>query len=231
LTLDDFVFTAYGRGYGAAIWSLYDPDPELQEQSLPGDYGVGLLMSPSAGWRSITVRPVNPAYRVWNSRWSGEVEANDLDSIQMSLAAGSVTPSKNLLLGQTYSGLELIAYRYNRWSLPVVDANKMPVDLPALYGNLQLSVRSADQIECKLDATDGSPTGLVLQGDLGLLTVEWPVSTGSGVADIYAYLVPPAQRSGTLYTEITGDLGGVAAKRVPIMRSSPLIIARGEVGT
>ena len=231
LVLAGLVVTAYARAYGAAAAAMatYDASPALVELG-GGAYELAFLAPPLAGWYCVTARPVTTTRSLWNARWEGECEANDLDSVMISISAGGVAPPANLLLGWSYPG-QLVAARYNRWSLPIVDANGAAVDL-STYGALRLSVRSIDQTTRKLDAQHGSPAGFVLLGTPGLLTLEWPESTGAGIADIYAHLATGDLIAATpLYYEVTGDVAGDPAKTVPIIRSSALIISRREVGT
>lgn len=232
LTLSDFTVTARARGFGASVWSTYTHSAALVELG-GGDYALAFLAPPSAGWFILTIRPNVTTRTVWNQRWEGEVEAQDLDSVYTGLSSVQLGQVRNVRLGFTWPG-ELIAYRWNQWEIPIVDQNGDPVDLSG-YTNLSLSVRTANQTTKKLDATNGSPTGFGLTGSAGgLLTVTWPESLGTvgSAADIYS-IVPTGQlvMSEALYMEITGDVAGDATKTVPLVRSSPLVIGRREVGT
>jgi hypothetical protein len=228
LTLAAITVTAYGRGYASASWSSYDPAPVLSEIG-GGDYGLALNLPVAAGWARIRVRPVVATRIVYSALWEGEVEPYDLEDIRTIGLQPLVLATQGALLGMVYPA-ELVAYRYNRWSIPVVDRNGAAVDLSA-YSNLALAVRSQDQVTRKLDASNGSPANFVLTSSTNVLTVEWPETIGAGVADIYAHIPVGATQADPLYYEITADLGGVATKTVPLIRSSPLLMTRRELGS
>ena len=231
LTLAAFTISAWAMGYAGSAFTTWSHGSTLTELG-GGDYAWSYTEPPSAGFRFIELKAIDVTRQVVDGRIRGEIENNDLDAVATTvlLAAGNVDAPTNLLLGWSYPG-ELVAYRYNRWVLPIVDAAGSPVDLSTGYGNLALSVRSKDQSTKKLDATNGSPTGFVLTGGLGSLTIVWPELTGSGLADIYGFLAAGTDRTDGLYYEVTGDISSDTAKTVPIIRSSPLAITRREVGT
>jgi hypothetical protein len=232
LTIASFTVVARGRGYGASVWSTYTHSAALVEIG-SGDYALAFAAPPSAGWWRLYLLPVDTTKQVWNGSWEGECETQDLDSIYTGLSAVQLGQIRNVYLGFTWNA-ELIAYRWQQWEIPVVDQNGDPVDLSG-YTNLALSVRTVNQTTKKLDASNGTPTGFVLTASAGgLVTVEWPESLGTpgSAADIYS-IVPTGEleMSEDLYYEITGDVGGVSTKTVPIIRSSHLLVGRREVGT
>lgn len=232
LTLASFTVVARSRGYGASVWSTYTHSAALVEIG-SGDYALAFAGPPSAGWWRFYLVPTDTTKQVWNASWEGECETQDLDSIYTGLSAVQLGQIRNVYLGFTWNA-ELIAYRWQQWQIPVVDQNGDPVDLSG-YTNLALSVRTLDQTTKKLDASNGTPTGFVLTASAGgIVTVEWPESLGTvgSAADIYS-IVPAGSltMSQALYYEITGDVGGVSTKTVPIIRSSTLVVGRREVGT
>jgi hypothetical protein len=232
LTLADFTVTARGRGYGASSWSTYTSNAALVEIG-GGDYALAFSAPPSAGWWRVVIVPDVATHVVWNASWEGEAETQDLDSIYTGLSAVQLGQIRNVYLGFTWNA-ELIAYRWQQWEIPVVDQTGAAVDLSG-YTNLALSVRTVNQTTKKLDASHGTPTGFVLTASAGgIVTVEWPESLGTAgsAADIYS-IVPTGEleMSEDLYYEITGDVGGVSTKTVPIIRSSRLLVGRREVGT
>lgn len=232
LTLAAFTVVAYARGYGASVWSAFTHSAALVEVG-GGYYALSHLAPPSAGWWRLVLRPVDLTRTVWNCSWEGEAETQDLDSIYTGLSAVQLGVIRNVYLGFTWNA-ELIAYRWNQWSIPVVNQTGAPVDLSG-YTNLALSVRTKDQTTKKLDASNGSPAGFVLTASAGgIVSVNFPESLGTvgSAADIYS-IVPAASltMSEPLYFEITGDVAGNAAQTVPIIRSSSLTIGRREVGS
>jgi hypothetical protein len=232
LTLADFTVVARSRGYGASVWSTYTSNAALVEIG-GGDYALAFSAPPSAGWWRTKITPVVTTRTIWNQSWEGEAETQDLDSIYTGLSAVQLGTIRNVYLGFTWNA-DLIAYRYSKWQIPVVDQNGDPVDLSG-YNNLALSVRTKDQTTKKLDASNGAPTGFVLTGSAGgIISVEWPESLGTvgSAADIYS-IVPAGSllMSEPLYYEITGDESANAAHTVPIVRSSLLTVGRREVGT
>jgi hypothetical protein len=233
LTIADFTVTARGRGYGASVWSTYTHSSAIVELG-SGDYALSFLAPAAAGWWRYKIAPNVATRTVWNQSFEGEIETQDLDSMFTGLSSVALGASRNIYLGNVWPSAELIAYRYNQWSIPVVDQNRDPIDLSG-WTNLALSVRTLDQTTKKLDATNGSPTGFVLTGSAGgIVTVEWPESLGTpgSAADIYS-IVPAGSltMSQALYFEVTGDVDADTDKTVPIIRSSPLIIGRREVGS
>lgn len=232
LTLADFTVTARARGYGASVWSTYTSNAAIVEIG-GGDYALAFSAPPSAGWYRVKIVPAVATRAIWNASWEGECETQDLDSIFTGLAAVQLGEIRNVFLGFTWNA-ELIAYRYQEWSIPMVDQTGAPVDLSG-YTGLALSVRTLNQTTKKLDAMNGSPTGFVLTASAGgIITVNWPESLGTpgSAADIYS-IVPAASNtmSEALFYEITGDVGGDATKTVPLVRSSALIVGRREVGS
>ncbi len=231
LTLASFTVIAKSRGYGAAGWTNFTPGSILVDLT-GGYYSLEFTLPAAAGWwRYMILHATN---RVWNGSWEGELEINDWDSVYASGVRPVVLPTTTAYLGQSITGSELVAYRWNTWSIPVKDTAGANVDL-TLYNNLLLSVRSKDQTTKKLDASNGGPTGFILTGAVGLLTVTWPETLGTvGTApDIYSW-IGAGQLSGDiqpLYFEVTGDYNALAAQTVPIIRSSELRITRREVGT
>lgn len=232
LTLASFTATARARGYAASAWSTYTHGAALVEIG-GGDYALSFLAPPSAGWWRFILVPNDATKQVWPGSWEGECETQDLDSIYTGLSAVQLGQIRNVYLGFTWNA-ELIAYRWQRWEIPVVDQNGAPVDLSG-YTNLALSVRTQNQTTKKLDASNGSPAGFVLTASAGgIVTVEWPESLGTvgSAADIYSIVPTGAnQMTEALWYEITGDVGGDATKTVPIIRSSSLVVGRREVGT
>lgn len=232
LTIASFTVVARARGYGASVWSTYTHNATLVEIG-GGDYALSFSAPPSAGWWRFYLLPVDATKQVWNGSWEGECETQDLDSIYTGLSAVQLGQIRNVYLGFTWPG-ELIAYRWQRWEIPVVDQNGDPVNLSG-YDNLALSVRTLNQTTKKLDASNGTPTGFVLTASAGgIVTVEWPESLGTlgSAADIYS-IVPAGslKMSEELYFEITGDVDADPDQTVPIIRSSPLTVGRREVGT
>lgn len=230
LTIASFTTSALGRGYGASVWSAYAASFVLGAHLGNGRWPVEFLLPPSAGQFDVELLPVDPTLTVTPNRWQGEVETQDLDSLYGNIVKPILMPTVGALLGQPYNG-ELVAYRWNQWTIPVKDQAGALIDLSSpAYNNLKLSVRSKDQTTIKLDAVNGVG-GFVLIGTLGQLYIEWPESTGSGVADIYAWLAAGATKADALYYEATGDKDSDTAKTVPIIRSSELLIGRREVGS
>jgi len=232
LTLADFTVTARVRGYGASVWSTFTSNAAIVEIG-GGDYALAFSAPPSAGWFRVKIIPAVASRAVWSSSWEGECETQDLDSMYTGLSAVQLGEIRNVYLGFTWAA-ELIAYRYQEWSIPMVDQTGAPVDLSG-YTSLALSVRTINQTTKKLDATNGSPTGFVLTASAGgIITVKWPESLGTlgSAADIYS-IVPAGSTtmSENLYYEITGDVGGDATKTVPLVRSSALVVGRREVGS
>lgn len=228
LTIASFTTSALGRGYGASVWSAYAASFALGAHLGNGRWPVDFLLPPSAGHFDVELLPVDPTQTVTPNRWQGEAETQDLDSLYGNIVKGVALPTQGATLGLPYPG-ELVAYRWNRWDIPVKAGADIDLSSPA-YNNLKLSVRSKDQTTIKLDAVNGVG-GFVLTGALGLLTIEWPETTGSGVADIYGWLAAGALKADALYYEVTGDKDSNAAKTVPIIRSSELLITRREVGS
>lgn len=231
LTIASFTTSALGRGYGASVWSTYAAAFALGAHLGNGRWPVDFLLPPSAGHFDVEVLPVDPTLTVTPNRWQGEVETQDLDSLYGSIVKPVFMPTQGATLGQPYPG-ELVAYRWNSWTIPVKDQAGANIDLTT-YNNFKLSVRSKDQVAIKLDATDGSPSGFVLIGGVGTLTIEWPESTGTigTPADIYGWLPIGVLKTDPVYYEATADKDSNAAKTVPIIRSSELLITRREVGS
>lgn len=229
LTLAAFTTSALGRGYGATVWTTYSAGFVLTEIG-SGRYGVDFALPTSAGQFDVELLPVDATRTVTPNRWQGEVETQDLDSLYGNIVKPVALPTQGATLGLPYPG-ELVAYRWNSWTIPVKDQAGADIDLSSpAYNNLKLSVRSKDQTTIKLDAVDGVG-GFVITGTLGQLYIEWPETTGSGVADIYAWLAKGAIKADPLYHEVTGDKDSNAAHTVPIIRSSELIISRREGGS
>ena len=232
LELADFVTSALGRGYGATVWSTYAANFALVEIS-NGRYALDFKVAPSAGHYDVEIDPVDTTLTVTPNRWQDELESQDLDSLFGSIVKPVLMPTQGAILGMPYPG-QLAAYRWAPWSIPVKDQAGNDIDLSSpAYDNLKLSVRSKDQTTIKLDAENGTPTGFVLTGALGLLTIEWPETTGAvdTPADIYGWLALGAVKADALYYEVTGDKDGDPDKTVPIIRSSELLINRREVGS
>lgn len=232
LTIASFTVVARARGYGASVWSTYTHGAALVEIG-GGDYALAFAAPPSAGWWRFYLLPTDTTKQVWNGSWEGEAEALDIDALYAYLASAQLGHTRNIFLGFTWPG-EIVAYRWQQWQIPVVNQAGDPVDLSG-YTNLALSVRTLNQTTKKLDASHGSPTGFVLTASAGgIVTVEWPESLGTvgSAADIYS-IVPAGsdKMSEALWFEITGDVGGDATKTVPIIRSSPLVVGRREVGS
>ena len=231
LTLAALTVEAYQKAFGAANWSTYSASPALVEIGA-GRYELKFNLPAAAGWFDLYVSPVDTTRTVFDAHWSGEVETQDIDSLYANIVKGVALPTVGALLGIPYPA-ELVAYRYNTWSIPITDSAGAPIDLTA-YSTFALSVRSKDQTTKKLDATNGSPTGFVLTGSVsGILTVTWPESLGTvgSAADIYSWLTTGVRENDPLYYEVTGDLGGLATKTVPIIRSSKLTLLPREVGS
>ncbi len=230
LTIASFTTSALGRGYGATIWSAYAASFALGAHLGNGRWPIDFLLPASAGHFDVELLPVDTTLTVTPNRWQGEVETQDLDSLYGNIVRGVALPTRGATLGLPYPG-ELVAYRWNRWEIPLKDQSGADIDLSSpAYNNLKLSVRSKDQLTIKLDAVHGVG-GFVLTGALGLLTIEWPESTGAGIADIYGWLAAGQLKADPLYYEVTGDKTSDAAKTVPIIRSSELLITRREVGS
>lgn len=230
LTLASFTVVARARAYGATAWSTYTHGAALVEIG-GGDYALSFAGPPGAGWWRVYLLLASSSHLAWSASWEGECESYDLDAIYTGLAAVQLGNTRNVYLGQYWPG-SLVAYRWNQWEIPVVDQTGAAVDLSG-YTDLALSVRSRDQAEFRLDASNGTPTGFVLTASSGgIVTVEWPKTLGAGVADIYAAVPDGAlTQSAPLWYEIAGNVGGVSSKPVSIVRSSPLVIYRREVGT
>lgn len=223
LVTADFTFTGYQRAFTASVWSTYTTSAAITEIG-GGLYALAFVLPASAGWFDFYITPDDATQVVFSDHFEGEVESQDLDSIYANIVRTAAIPSGNNLLGTEVPG-ELVAYRYNQWSIAIVDQSGAAIDLTG-YGTLTLGVRSLDQSTIKLDMTNGSPTGFAISGTAGgILTVTWPETTGSGAADIYASITTAR------WYEITGDLGSDTSKTVPIIRSSPLTILRREVGS
>jgi hypothetical protein len=230
LTLAAFTTQALGRGYGASAFSAYAASFALTERG-GGEYQLDFALPPSAGHVDVRIAPTVATRIVSPNRWRGEVEQQDLDSIFANVVRGVALPTQGATLGLPYPG-ELVAYRQNPWTIPVNDSAGNPIDLSSpAFNNLRLSVRSKDQTTVKLDATPGSPSGFGLVGTLGFLTITWPEATGSGIADIYAWLATGDLTKDPLYYEVVGDADSDTAKTRPIIRSSELRITRREVGS
>jgi hypothetical protein len=225
LVTANFTFTGYQRAFTASVWSTYTTSAAITEIG-SGLYALAFVLPAAAGWFDFYITPDDATRVVFSDHFEGEVESQDLDSIYANVVRTAAIPSGNNLIGTEVAG-ELVAYRYNQWSIAIVDQSGAAVDL-STYTSLALSVRTTNQTTKKLDATDGSPTGFGLSGSaLGILTITWPESTGTlaSAADIYD------EPGRDLFYEVVGNLGGDAAKTVPIIRSSPLTILRREVGS
>lgn len=227
LTLAAFTVTALARGYGAAVWTAWTHGATLTEIG-SGDYALAFTAPPTAGWWKFRIVHTAGTYQTDVTAYEGELENQDLDSIYAAGSPYSGSVSTATELG-TQIPLDLVAYRWRSIDI-TLETNGVPVDLTT-YGNLRLSVRSKNQTSIKLDASNGSPTGFVLTGSVaGVLHIEFPESTGAGVADIYAALAAGEDET-SLYYEVTGDVGSDAAKTVPLIRSSSLRLLRRELGS
>ena len=227
LTLAALTVEAYAHGYGAANWTTYAASAALTEIG-GGRYRLTHTLPAAAGWFDVFVLPNDATRTVFDDHWQGEVETQDLDSLYANVVKSVALPTQGALLGNVVPG-ELVAYRWNRWQIPITDIAGAPIDLSG-YTNLTLSVRSKDQTTKKLDATNGG-SWVITANASGIITIEWPESTGAGAADIYGWLVTGDLTKEPLYYELVGDQAGNAARTVPILRSSQLTITRREVGS
>ena len=234
LTLAAFTVDAYGRGYGAGVWTTYASGAAVTEIG-GGLYGLSFALPASAGWWRFEIRPVVTTRIVYSGIWEGETETQDLDSLYGQVVRPVATLTQGAQLGSTVS-LDLVANRFRQLAIPIVTQSGAPYDLSVVtVGSLRMSVRSKNQTTTKWDA---GPTGTI---SLGTGTAANFVITHSGVAGALSVEIPEdsgffaALAAGEdtidLYWEVTGDLGGVAAKTIPIIRSSPLQLRRREVGT
>jgi hypothetical protein len=220
LALGDFTVTAKALAYGAATWSDYTSSAAITEIA-SGLYDFAFVAPPSPGWWRVLLE--HASHNVWNGSWEGECEVQDLDSLYGAVARPVAVLSANVEMG-AQATLELVAYRYRSFTVSIVDQNGDAIDISG-YTGLALSIRSQDQTTTKWDATHGNPAGVVLTAAGSTLSVVIPED-----ATFFAAL-PAATDSVTLYWEVTGNVGGDAAKTTPIIRSSPCIVYRREVGT
>lgn len=224
LTLASFTIDAYAKGYGAAEFTTYTSGASITELG-GGRYRFSFAMPAAAGWFDVMIRPVNTSYLVWSSHFEGEIETQDYDSLYGNILRPVATLTTNAQLGNSVP-LELIANRYRSLSITIRDQAGATVDL-STYTNLKMSVRSKDQTTTKWDAgPSGTPTNFVITGSVGgVLSIEIPED-----ATFFAALTAGSDLV-NLYWEVTGDMGGSAAKTIPIIRSSALNLMRREVGT
>ncbi len=240
LTITDFTVLAYGRGYGASIFTTYTHSTDLQAIG-GGLYDLAFLLPPSAGFWHYRILPTNPAYRIITpNEWSGEVEVNDLDSLYGSVVRPVATISQSAQLGMPLP-MELVAYRYRTMEIPVVDQAGDDYDLLATdfpSATLRISIRSKDRTTTKWDA---GPTGVISVGagtaaqfaistTGNILAIAFPEDSGFFAA-LTAAVAAGKDTVDDLYVEVTGDKLSVAARTQPVIRSSNLRLTREEVGT
>ena len=227
LTLASFTATAYGRGYGATIYTTYTHGMVVQALG-GGWYDVAYVVPPSAGFHYLRLVPVSTAYRITTANeWQGETETQDLDSIFSSVVRPVATLTLGAQLGMTLP-LELVAYRYRELTIPVKDeAGVVIATLATDYPDAQLkmSVRSKDGTTTTWDAgPTATPAGFTLSTVGNVLTIIIPEN-----ATFFAALATGIDSKDDLYYEVTGDKNGTAAKTVPLIRSSALRLTRREV--
>lgn len=228
LTIANFtVWGEYVTALDAAVPATWSHDASLVERS-GGRYLLLFYAPPVPSWWRIDL--AHASYLCDRAGFEGEVEVNDNDSIYSACVKSVLLSAGSAYLGSTYQQF-LVANRYNRWDIPFVDADGVPVPLASLYSNFRIGVRSEDQVATVLDASDNSPAGLRISAtDAGILTVIWPESLPAGIGNIYAALAKGATGPASLRWESVADLGGDAAKTVPLISSSTLLIGRPEWG-
>lgn len=232
LTLASFTFSSYGFGYGASVWSSYAAGAVLTAIG-GGLYSLSFALPASAGWWRCMLE--HASLRVWSGSWEGELETQDWDSLYGSIVQPVATLSTSAQLGSVLP-ITMVVNRWRRLDIPITDSAGNPytnlaTDFPS--STLRVSVRSKDQTTTKWDA---GPSGVISAGagtaanflattTGAILSLEIPEDSGFFAA------LPAATDSLDVYIEVVGDLGGVAAKTQPILRSSPLTLSRREVGT
>ena len=231
LTLASFTFAAYGRGYGAGSWSTYSASQALVEIG-GGLYALAFTLPASAGWWRVLIE--HASNRVWNGSWEGEVETQDWDSLYGSIVQPVATLTTSAQLGVPLP-VTLVANRWRQLVIPVKDGTgaaytALATDFPS--ATLRLSVRSKDQAtkwdagpSATISAGGGTAANFVIATIGSTLTIEIPEDAG------FFIQLPAGADSVIVYAEVTGDLGGSAAKTQPVLRSSPWTITRREVGT
>lgn len=226
--IGDLTIYARQRAAGAASWSALTHGATLTELG-SGYYALDFDLPASAGTWYLRVTSDN-GYDVLPNRFSGELEAQDYDSLYASIQRPVATFTSAFTLGATQA-LSLVAYRYAEITATVQDQNGTAVDLSG-YTGLTMSVRTTAQTDdptgVSFDGTDGSPTGFAISGSTGgTLSITIPEDASFFVAiddNITA-------GSTTLKYEIVGNKAGDASKTVPLIRSSTLTLLRREVGS
>jgi hypothetical protein len=227
LTVGSFTVVAYGRAYGASVWSTYTHATAVVELS-GGRYAVAFALPAAAGFFYYSIIPTSSSYTALPNAWEGEIENQDWDSCYAACVRAVSQLSNSFQLGMEQS-LQLVAYRQRELTVTCVDQAGAPIatlgtDYPS--ATLRMSVRSQDQTTTKWDAgPTGTPTGFSIATSGSTLSITIPEAAtffsalGAGV------------NSMTLYYEVTGDYGSDSAKTRPLIRSSALTLIRREVGT
>ena len=220
LTLAALTITAMAKGYAATDYTAWTHGATLTEIG-SGRYRLSFTAPPLSGEWFLDADPVSDAHLVTPAGWEGEIESYDLDAV----AAAAILPSvavgaaSSVQLGRQIT-LELVAYRYREVSLAITDEDGNPLPLDG-YSGWAVSFRSADQTTTKYDLTTGI-TGTI-GGLLSFAIPEDATALFSGL--------PVGASSVNLFWEVVADIGGVASRTVPIIRSSPCLLTRREVGT
>jgi len=224
LDLTDFtVHAVWWNGSALSAWAA--GATIVEHPSRPGHYLFPFTSAPATpAWR-LDVIPTDPDHSISPAYWSGDQNILDIDKAYTLLARSVVADPISILIGSELPRTKG-AYFYDEWNIPIT-LGGLPLDLSD-YTDLTLRVNTLDKTTRSLEVRNGE-SGFVLTASAeGILHLEWPSTTGTGVADIYAHLPAGATSATPLKWQVDGLLNGDPTKRVPIIRSSDLTLFRSE---
>lgn len=218
--LDIADFNIFGRYLnGSGILTTWPHAATVEEDpDEPGLYWFRFTGAPASPCWKFAVTAVDPDHAIYPKRYTGDQINTDTDYLLSALSRSVALDPVSNFIGAKIPR-DKGAYFGDIWNIPFTSGG-LPADL-SIYSDLLLSIRSLDKTTRVLDATNGVDGWGLTANALGILHIEWPDDTGTGVADIYAHLPKGESSAPPLYWEVTGKISG---ERYPIVQSSPLTL-------
>ncbi len=216
-TLSDFTIQGYKDGATASL------SPSIASIGTSGNwqaYKLGVTLPSSGPYQfSVLIQAAAGDDIVSPMTFSGEVEAQDLDSLYATVSrpVGSLS-SASLLASETQ--LEMVAYRENPIALSLVDQAGDPIDLSG-YNNWRLSVWDKTHSGSILYSAASSLAGDVNGSVTGL------IAEGASFYSQIAAALAASEDFVTLYYDIIADAAATTSKTRTIFRGR-LILWRYE---
>jgi hypothetical protein len=203
-TTADFTFVGFYRPYGGAVTTWTHGSTIVHAGS--GWYAWTYAVPPSAGDWFLEPVPNSANDLLTAPPVSDETENQDLDSIFANSTSLSGVLSGTAVLGNQI-GIQIPVYRRRSFSITVRDSagNLAPLNG---YGNLRIGIRSTDGTSTKWFASQNSPWGFTITGDVsGTMTLTFPESSAGPIATMWVTLrtyalgdfVVPTANNGWIY--------------------------------